>query len=44
MPAVTYNCKFEGCDWKLETANMEHYISLLKIHVEARQKQNTAIG
>ena len=42
MPAVTYNWEFEGCDGKLETANMEHYISLLKIHVDARHKQNTA--
>ena len=20
MPAVTYNCEFEGCDWKQNTA------------------------
>ena len=41
MPAVTYQCEFEGCDWKVETANMEHYIALLKIHVEARHRQTS---
>ena len=39
MPATTHTCEFEGCNWKLETENLEHYISLLKIHVEAMHKQ-----
>ena len=39
MPATTHICEFQGCNWKLETENLEHYISLLKIHVEARHKQ-----
>ena len=39
MPAATHTCEFEGCNWKLETENLEHYISLLKIHVEAMHKQ-----
>ena len=41
MPAATHTCEFEGCGWKLETDNLEHYISLLKIHVDARHKQQT---
>ena len=40
MP-TTHNCEFADCNWKLETDNLEHYISLLKIHVDARHKQQT---
>ena len=40
MP-TTHTCEFEGCAWKLETDNLEHYISLLKIHVDARHKKQT---
>ena len=39
MSAVIYTCEFQGCTWKLETNNMEQYIILLKIHVDARHKQ-----
>ena len=40
MP-TTHTCEFENCTWKLETDNLEHYISLLKIHVDARHKKQT---
>ena len=41
MPATTYTCEYDGCDKEFETETLEHYITLLKLHVDTRHKQHT---
>ena len=40
MPVTKYTCEYDECTWELETDNMEHYVTLLKLHVDARHKQH----
>ena len=40
MPVTTYTCEYDKCLWELKTDNMEHYVTLLKVQVDARHKQH----
>ena len=42
MPATTHTCEYDDCNWEVETENLEQYITLLKMHVDARHKQHAA--
>ena len=42
MPATTHTCEYDDCNWEVKTENLEQYITLLKMHVDARHKQHAA--
>ena len=41
MPVTKYTCEYDDCNEEFKTATLEHYIELLKLHVDARHKQHT---
>ena len=41
MPVTTNMCEYDSCDKEFETETLEHYITLLKLHVDARHKPDT---
>ena len=41
MPVTTYTCEYDDCNEEFKTETLEHYITLLKLHVDARHKQHT---
>ena len=42
MPVTTYTCEYDDCNHEFKTETLEQYITLLKLHVDARHKQHAA--
>ena len=42
MPATTYTCEYDDCEWETKTDTLDQYITLLKLHVDARHRQHAA--